>query len=812
MQSYFIGFIRLSLGPALFMSLLSMQGLSTALAEEGRPSEAMRTITGFVQNQDLRRIPQVIVEVRDQTGQVVADGVTNDAGEFSVTAPIEGTYSVSAVLDTYRSEYVVLKIETEKPAPLKLTLALTQEIALDILSPLPPIQYKASSETYSLSRKEIEQLPRGNNNDVDQVLATIPGAAVSALKQVHIRQEHANLQFRIDGVPIPDTVSTTFADVITPRTWERADIILGGLEAQYGNRTAALIDITSKSGTKPGFGSVQMFGGSNQTVNPSFEYGGTVGEKFRYYVMNSYVSTNRGIDPPTLGKSVFHDQNERNQTYLRGDYQHDNRNNFTWLFLNSLAKYQIPTTPGQTTDPTVVGLIQAQYPGFNPVASQAVDQFQRENNQYGHMVWRHDVNASQFFSLAGYVRQTRATFVTDPLNVLSYTQDPAEPFSAGSQDRSAYSLGVRLDYTNKLNQQHLVKYGFQIDRTQAVNKTRLFAFARDGGGNPTGSVIGIDGDRRLIGWREELWVQDQYTPTDKLTFNIGLRYDYIQALTDSWQISPRVGVTYKLNQSNAFHAFYGRLFTPPNLESVALLVPRTVGTTAAPENLTNNAPKPERSHYFEVGWYHAFGQVATLQVVGYYKLNENMGDAGQFGSTPLLNYFAFNSGWQRGIDTILKVNFTENLTGRANVAWGQSKGYGLQSGHFLLEQSEINDINSPGGVFTDHMQMMTSSANLSYRFLERNTVSGQMLYASGLRTALPGGKTNSTHMPTYTTYNASFTHEIPITGTQKFLLGFDVVNLFDQGYFYNFGEGSIGLGVAHAGMPRSFFVRGQWFF
>ncbi|MFO0733491.1 MAG: hypothetical protein U0361_21505 [Nitrospiraceae bacterium] len=62
------------------------------------------------------------------------------------------------------------------------------------------------------------------------------------------------------------------------------------------------------------------------------------------------------------------------------------------------------------------------------MASQAINEFQKENNQYGHMVWRHDVNASNFFSLAGYMRHTRATFKTDPLNVLAYTADPAEPF------------------------------------------------------------------------------------------------------------------------------------------------------------------------------------------------------------------------------------------------------------------------------------------------------------------------------------------------------------------------------------------------
>ncbi len=783
-----------------------------AFAQDATASGSTKTIVGSVENQDLRRVPQAIVEVRDQEGQLVETAVSNDAGDFAVAVTDEGTYSVSAVQDTFRSQYVIVKVGAERLEPIRLILALTTDIALDIVSPLPPIQYRSSSETYGLSRKEIEQIPRGNNNDISAVLATIPSATQSALGQIQIRQDHANLQFRIDGVPIPDTVSTTFADIITPRTWERADIILGGMEAQYGNRTAALIDITSKSGTKPGFGSLQYFGGSNATVNPSFEYGGTIGEKFRFYALNSYLSTNRGIDPPTGGRSWFHNDSVRNQTYLRGDYQHDNRNNFTWLFLNSVAKYQVPTLPGQTPNATILPLLQAQVAGFNPVASQNVNQFQRENNQYGHMVWRHDVNATQYFSLAGYFRQTRATFLADPLNALSYVADAGEPFPVGSQDRMAYSVGVRLDYTNTLSSRNLLKYGFQIDRTQAVNKTRLSAFERDAAGDPTGSVVNIDGNRRIIGWREEAWIQDQYTPTDKLTFNVGVRYDQIQALTNSWQISPRLGVTYKANQENVFHVFYGRMFTPPNLESVAFLVPRTAGTTAAPENANTAVPKPERSHYGEIGWYHAFGRLAMLELTAWYKYNENMSDAGQFGTTPMLNYFSFTKGWQRGVDGALKVSFTDNLTGRANVAYGQCKGYGLQSGFFLLEQREINDINAKGGVFCDHMQTVTSSANLTYRFLERNTISGQMLYGSGLRTALAGAQTNSTHEPSYTVYNTSLTHEIPLPYQQKILLGFDIINVLDQGYFYNRGTGSIGLGVPHAGMPRSFFFRGQWFF
>ena len=240
-------------------------GLDSALAQatEARATGEGTTLTGVVQYQDLRRAgasesDQALVQVRDEEGTSIAETVTNDAGEFSVLVPKDGTFSVSAAQGALRSEYVIVRGDAPPRAPIRLTLARVEEIALEVISTLPPIPYRESSETYSVNRKDIETLPRGNNVDFEDVLATVPGATYGALKQIHIRQDHANLQLRIDGVPIPETVTSTFTDVISPRAWERADIILGGMEAQYGNRTAAVVDITGKSGTKPGFGSVQM--------------------------------------------------------------------------------------------------------------------------------------------------------------------------------------------------------------------------------------------------------------------------------------------------------------------------------------------------------------------------------------------------------------------------------------------------------------------------------------------------------------------------------------------------------------------------
>ena len=158
-------------------------------------------------------------------------------------------------------------------------------------------------------------------------------------------------------------------------------------------------------------------------------------------------------------------------------------------------------------------------------------------------------------------------------------------------------------------------------------------------------------DNRTIGWREEFWVQDQWT------FNLGIRFDQIQGLTHDGQISPRLGVSYAMTPNHVVHAFYGRLFTPPNLEAVQFAQLGTVGTTAEPENLTNPAVEPERAHYFELGSAHAIGDSVTVELTCFYKLSNFFSDAGQFGTTLLLNYFAFERGRQRGVDLSIKAKF-----------------------------------------------------------------------------------------------------------------------------------------------------------
>jgi len=62
----------------------------------------------------------------------------------------------------------------------------------------------------------------------------------------------------------------------------------------------------------------------------------------------------------------------------------------------------------------------------------------------------------------------------------------------------------------------------------------------------------------------------------------------------------------------------------------------------------------------------------------------------------MLNFFAFQWGYQMGIDGALKMQITDDFSARGNVAWGRCKANGLQSGNYLLDTKEITDINTCG--------------------------------------------------------------------------------------------------------------------
>ncbi|MCT6837993.1 MAG: hypothetical protein M3036_10150, partial [Bifidobacteriales bacterium] len=59
----------------------------------------------------------------------------------------------------------------------------------------------------SFSRKAIEANPGGDNAALNSILLQAPGVTQDSYGQIHIRGDHNNVQFRLDGVALPEGVN-----------------------------------------------------------------------------------------------------------------------------------------------------------------------------------------------------------------------------------------------------------------------------------------------------------------------------------------------------------------------------------------------------------------------------------------------------------------------------------------------------------------------------------------------------------------------------------------------------------------------------
>jgi len=185
------------------------------------------------------------------------------------------------------------------------------------------IQPQVGASTYSFSSQNIQALPGGENLQLNQVILQAPGVAQDSFGQLHIRGDHNGLQYRLNGVILPEGLSV-FGQSLNPRLAESVQLLTGALPAQYGLRTAGIVDIRTKSGVRSG-GELNLYGGSHGTFQPSLEYGGASGGLSGYGSL-SYLSSDRSLwrkaKEAVLSVKLeqTHDKNDILERYLNTVY------------------------------------------------------------------------------------------------------------------------------------------------------------------------------------------------------------------------------------------------------------------------------------------------------------------------------------------------------------------------------------------------------------------------------------------------------------------------------------------------------------
>jgi hypothetical protein len=151
----------------------------------------------------------------------------------------------------------------------------------------------------TISHNAIEALPQGANATVEKIVLRFPGVTQDSAPggSFHVRNEHANVQTRINGIVLPDGVSG-FGTFLDTALIGNVSLITGALPPQFGLRTSGVLDIWTRSDAFNNTGNAGIYGGSRGTFTPSIEYGGTVGQT-QYFISGRFFESNIGLENTT---------------------------------------------------------------------------------------------------------------------------------------------------------------------------------------------------------------------------------------------------------------------------------------------------------------------------------------------------------------------------------------------------------------------------------------------------------------------------------------------------------------------------------
>ena len=684
----------------------------------------------------------------------------------------------------------------------------------------------------TVSHETIEALPQGANAPVEKVLLQAPGvsqdSAASGL--IHVRNDHANVQFRINGVMLPDGV-TGFGSIFDTNFIGSASLVVGALPAEFGLRTVGLVDLTTRQDIFNNSGSINYYFGSRETIQPSFEYGGTFGANcpsastavptkapasasatcfggVQYYFTGSYLQTNEGIENSTPFLNPVHDfsQQERGFAYLSTFL--DPYTRLSLIAGSFTASFQIPNV---FNAPLFPGIATPVF-GFSNFDSSKLNERQNEQSQYGVLALQRSINGFDG-QISYFTRYNNLHFIPDPAGDLLLNG------IASDISRQSYTNGVQGDASYVINPAHTLRAGFTVSAEQIwVDNTSLVQSTAPS--PPVGTIFPVTDDVAKVGWLAGIYAQDEWKITDKLTMNAGLRFDQMWQFVDANQLSPRLSFTYKPFEGTTFHAGYARYFTPPVLvEAAPANIALFNNTTGQSPNTGTSPVLPERSHYFDAGINQkiVFGCTTSglkdcttldLGLDAYYKIARDLIDNGQFGQALVLSAFNYNQGVAQGVEFSAKFR-SGNFQAYANLAVGQEKATQPVSNQFLFDNTTpLADLGgltrfqylSTHWIYTDHNQYVTGSAGLSYRW-NGTTFSTDMIYGSGLRT----GDANIDALAPYAQFNVGLARDFAMPDGQPVTVRFDVVNVFDTIYQIRNGTG-IGVFAPQYGPRRGYFI------
>ena len=640
---------------------------------------------------------------------------TSAQGTFRFNALGIGTYTVSVpgpagavttVVDLTSAGAAV----TLDTAPIKRIGSVTVNRA--------PVSRASGTDTVITSA----QLEHGATvNSLPDILSQIPTAARGSNGQIHINGDHNGVNYLIDGVQIPEGLNRVLGNEIDPADIGFAEILEGAYPAQYGDKFAAVVDISTKSKTGPPGASLDLRGGSYDLYESVVSAHTPVGAGGSLYVGARMFRDARALDPPV--SDAVHDGGSDASQFLRFSLPVHGLDTLTLDLTHSLQTFQLPPDTSNGT----------------PAAT---DDNEVQDDAYASLIYRHAIGQNGVLSFGPSYKRSRILDTNDPQNdlvgqIAGPSAGPCSDFSDCSflsvfADRTDVNARFNADYVLQTGS-HAIRAGgiYGAETLQKNYRVTVPATSPDGSLLTPFTVVD---DAPSVSHSEEFYLQDGWQMSPRWRADYGVRADAFQLFSTDFhngfaQISPRFKLTRQFGPRANVYAYYGRLFVPFSLESVSPAASAALFGQNLQPGATNDL-KPQRDSLYELGGHLPIGN-GDLGLRISHKVSTDWLDDTQVGATNLHQ----------------DINFPRGLVDSQNLYYNHPLARGGRYYASFTHALALNSLNCetqllqncaaggpPGGDFTqaDHDQHYDASAGVLLNDAHNGWFSLEAEYGSGL--------------------------------------------------------------------------------
>ena len=747
-------------------------------APAARPVPATGDIGGTVHD-SASGAPLPGGEVRiSRAGTLVASTITDAFGRYAIHNLPEGAYTAEARYLGFRAETREVTVRSRgEPVrsdfhlvPLPVNLA-----AVEVTTTVPlAVDTRTGDQVFK--QNDYHGAP---TNTTSQILQqSIVGSARAPTGEVHIRGQHAEYTYYVDGVPVTSGISGSLNELFDPAVVNQIDFQTGGWDAEYGGKNAAVVNINTRV-PAGGFhldasGYDGSFDANGQGLNLSTNAG-----KWGFFASGARQGTDMRREPivfDSLRRAIKNFHNDGTDVFGFGKVQYlPSGHDVVTLDVNrSRTRFAVPFDSG-------AGI---------------ADDHQQDVNGFVNLAWRHRTEessegaSSELFTGAFY-RDGSLLYTPGSNDQPSFTFAPDTTLYNLHEDRAFHAWGVKLDFTQLV--QHGLEFKFgAIGSVTAGHEAFTSTNAR---GNPGPSSVSD-----LKGNDFGVYGETAISPSDKWELRTGVRFDNHNApyAETQHQVSPRVKLSLFPDPANTIYGYYGRLFMPTNVEDLRAITSDAQGGVATVPTL------PERDDFFEVGYIHRFPNGIVTKLSGYHKHSTPGIDDNTVPGSAIVTSVNIAQVHITGIELVAEVRPAGPVSGYFNLALNHAYGHGPVTGGFFPTVPPAGDFD------LDHDQRLSGVAGVVY------SSSGFYLSATGIYgSGLTNGKApDATYGTGLLDFNKSIKVDpsfiVNVSAGYTFATGGVVIrpqlyveNLFDMAYAL---KGPFFSGSSF-GRPRSVQVR-----